>query len=68
MITRGFTLGVLIPNALCMLLAVISVLELDQDANRLRTQRRSRTGSQITRLVRTAPGGAAGVGRPTLFV
>lgn len=67
MITRGFTLGVLVPNALCLLLAIINALEIDTDFMRPRSQRRSRTGGEITRMVRTSPG-SAGQGRPSLFV
>lgn len=67
MITRGFTLGVLVPNALCILLALSAVLEADHSFTRPRTQRRSRRGSEITRLVRTSPS-SGGQGRATLFV
>lgn len=68
MVTRGFTLGVLIPNALCVLLCIISVLELEQDVLRPRTQRRTRSGGEITRLVRTTPATAgSGAARQILF-
>lgn len=68
MITRGFTLGVLVPNALCILLCLATVLEADHSFTRPRSQRRQRTGgSEITRLVRTSPS-SAGQGRAVLFV
>lgn len=67
MITRGFTLGVLIPNALCLLLGLASVLEMDHDFMRPRSQRRSRSGGDLTRMIRATPG-AAGQGRPCLYV
>lgn len=63
MITRGFTLGVLIPQALCLMLCVISALEIDHDAFRVRSQRRSRSTGDSTRMVRTSPS-ASGNGRP----
>lgn len=67
MITRGFTLGVLVPNALCILLALINIIEIEADFMRPRSQRRSRTGGEITRMVRTTPS-TAGQGRAALFV
>lgn len=68
MITRGFTLGVLVPNALCILLCLATVLEADHSFTRPRSQRRQRNGgSEITRLVRTSPS-SAGQGRAVLFV
>ena len=60
MITRGFTLGVLVPQALCLMLCVISVLEVDTDFNRQRSQRRSRTLSEHSRTVRTSVASAGG--------
>lgn len=68
MITRGFTLGVLVPNALCILLCLAAVLEADHQFMRPRSQRRTRSGgSEITRIVRTSPS-SAGQGRGALFV
>ena len=60
MITRGFTLGVLVPQALCLMLCVISVLEVDTDFTRQRSQRRSRTLSEHSRTVRTSVASAGG--------
>lgn len=52
MITRGFVLGVLVPRALCLLLAVLGTLEnLDLDGMRQRTPKRSRLASQ-SRLIK----------------
>jgi DNA-binding CsgD family transcriptional regulator len=65
MITRGFTLGVLMPQALCLCLCVISALELDHDFFRQRSQRRTRTTQEHSRLVKTSPA-MAGSGRPTI--
>lgn len=60
MIARGFTLGVLFPRALCLLLAFLCVAESDFDAMRNRTPRRSRAPSTHTRLVRAGTGSARG--------
>lgn len=60
MITRGFTLGVLVPQALCLMLCVISALEIDTDFNRPRSQRRSRTLTEHSRTVRTSLAAAGG--------
>jgi DNA-binding CsgD family transcriptional regulator len=60
MITRGFTLGVLAPQALCLMLSLIAVLEVDTDFNRPRSQRRSRTLTEFSRTVRTSPASAGG--------
>lgn len=69
MITRGFTLGVLVPQALCLMLCVIAVLEVDTDFNRQRSQRRSRTLTEHTRTTRTSPASAGGPpSRQTLYV
>ncbi|MCE1119079.1 hypothetical protein [Pseudomonas sp. NMI795_08] len=65
MITRGFTLRVLMPQALCLCLCVISALELDHDFFRQRSQRRTRTTPEHSRLVKTSPT-MAGAGRPTI--
>ncbi|MEJ3591390.1 MULTISPECIES: LuxR C-terminal-related transcriptional regulator [Pseudomonas] len=69
MITRGFNLGVLIPQALCLMLCVIASLEVDDDFNRPRSQRRSRTMSEHSRTVRTSPASAGGTpSRQDLYV
>lgn len=69
MITRGFTLGVLVPQALCLMLCVISVLEVDTDFHRQRSQRRSRTLTEHSRSVRTSPASAGGPpSRQALYV
>jgi len=60
MITRGFTLGVLVPQALCVMLCMIAALEIDTDFNRPRSQRRSRTLTEFSRSVRTSPASAGG--------
>ncbi|MQU22163.1 hypothetical protein GHO35_13540 [Pseudomonas helleri] len=60
MITRGFTLGVLVPQALCLMLCLMAVLEVDTDFNRPRSQRRSRTLSEHSRTVRTSLASAGG--------
>lgn len=60
MITRGFTLGVLVPQALCLMLCVIAALEVDTDFNRPRSQRRSRTLTEHSRTVRTSLAAAGG--------
>lgn len=55
MIARGFTLGVLLPRALCVLLAFLSVAESDLSALRVRTPRNLRpTVAQVR------PGNASG--------
>ena len=60
MITRGFTLGVLVPQALCLMLCVMAALEVDTDFNRPRSQRRSRTLTEHSRTVRTSVASAGG--------
>lgn len=57
MIARGFTLGVLIPRALCVLLAFLSAAESHHDAFRTRSQRRSRTPLTANRVVRLPASG-----------
>jgi len=68
MITRGFTLGVLIPQALCVLLCFISALEIDQDFTRPKSQRRSRSLTEHSRCMRgfTSPAGGS-PGRNSAF-
>lgn len=51
MIARGFTLGVLIPRALCLLLSVLCATEHTDDSNRNQTRRNSRT-TPASRLAR----------------
>lgn len=69
MITRGFTLGVLVPNALCLLLGLAAVLEIDHSFTRPRTPRRQRGGSEVVRVIRTATAGGRSIpARATLFV
>lgn len=52
MIARGFTLGVLIPRALCLLLSVLCATEHTDDSNRNQTRRNSRT-TPTSRLARS---------------
>lgn len=52
MIARAFTLGVLIPRALCLLLSVLCATEHVDDANRNQTRRNSRT-TPSSRLARS---------------
>jgi DNA-binding CsgD family transcriptional regulator len=65
MIARGFTLGVLFPRALCVLLAFLCVTEGDFDAVRNRTPSRSRAPSSYTRLTRAGSGSRSGGSRST---
>lgn len=55
MIARGFTLGVLFPRALCILLAFLSAAEDHGDAMRNRSQRRSRSPVSQERVARSSP-------------
>lgn len=66
MISRGFTLGVLLPRALCILLCTVSALEVDHDFLRPRSQRRTRTAPEHSRLVKSSPSTAGG-SRPLLM-
>lgn len=59
MISRGFTLGVLIPRALCLILAIFSSLEVDE-AIRTRRPSRTKTGTNYVRIV--CPSNAGGKG------
>lgn len=52
MIARAFTLGVLIPRALCLLLSVICAAEHTDDGNRNQTRRNSRS-APASRLARS---------------
>lgn len=56
MIARGFTLGVLFPRALCILLAIICTAQSDLDATRTRSPRNSRAPSTFARLARASAG------------
>lgn len=60
MITRGFTLGLLMSQALCLLLCIMSVAELNQDFTRPRSQRRARTMAEHSRTYRLNSGAVAG--------
>lgn len=51
MMARAFTLGVLIPRALCLLLSVLCATEHTDDGNRNQTRRNSRT-APASRLAR----------------
>lgn len=53
MIARGFTLGVLVPRALCLLLSVLRATEQASDSNRNQTRRSGRT-SPTSRLSRNS--------------
>lgn len=65
MIARGFTLGVLLPRALCILLAFLSAAENHSDAMRNRSQRRSRSPVSQERIARAAPAvGGRGLDKP----
>lgn len=65
MVTRGFTLGVLVPRALCVLLCLSAALEVDHDLFRPRLQRRSRSSLETVRTTRLTQ--EAGTGRAPLF-
>lgn len=65
MVTRGFTLGVLVPRALCVLLCLSAALEVDHDLFRPRLQRRSRSNLETVRTTRLSQ--EAGAGRAPLF-
>lgn len=58
MIARAFTLGVLIPRALCLLLSVLCATEHVDDGNRNQTRRGGRT-APTSRLARASVGRAA---------
>ena len=62
MITRGFTLGVLMPRALCVLLCMSAAIEVQHDLFRPRLQRRSRSTVETARITRTLPQAASGRG------
>ncbi|MCJ7854594.1 hypothetical protein [Pseudomonas monteilii] len=54
MIARGFVLGVLLPRALCMVLATCCALANDHSSNRNRSPMRSRVPETLARLTRAA--------------
>ena len=54
MIARGFVLGVLLPRALCMMIATCCALADDHSSNRNRSPQRSRVPETLTRLARAA--------------
>lgn len=56
MIARGFTLGVLFPRALCVLLAFLCTAETDLDTLRNRSPRNSRAPSTFSRIARASSG------------
>jgi DNA-binding CsgD family transcriptional regulator len=58
MIARGFTLGVLMPRALCLLLSLLCATEHEDDSNRNNTRRSSRT-APASRLTRASTGRSA---------
>lgn len=58
MMSRAFTLGVLIPRALCLLLSVLCVTEQVDDGNRNQTRRGGRT-APASRLARSSVSRAA---------
>lgn len=60
MISRAFVLGVLMPRALCFMLAVTTAFTSTDDGMRLRRPSQVRSTRQITRIVRT---GRTGGGR-----
>lgn len=54
MVARGFVLGVLLPRALCMVVATCCALADDHSANRNRSPLRSRTPETLIRLARAS--------------
>jgi DNA-binding CsgD family transcriptional regulator len=60
MITRAFTLGVLIPQALCMLLCIAAVFEIENDCTRPSRHRRDRTMTETSRCSRNSTSPAGG--------
>lgn len=60
MIARGFTLGVLVPRALCLLLSVLCATEHTSDTNRNPTRRpRNTSESRLTRSSNTKMAGGS---------
>lgn len=64
MIARAFVLGVLIPRALCLMLAAINALDGTHDALRTRTTRRTRTAPSSSLVVRSSPATSSGRNAP----
>lgn len=60
MVARGFILGVLLPRALCALLATSCAVANDHNSNRNRTPTRSRAPTSLTRVTRTTSNGRSG--------
>jgi hypothetical protein len=60
MVARGFILGVLLPRALCALLATSCAVANDHHSNRNRTPTRSRIPTSLTRLTRATSNGRSG--------
>lgn len=60
MVARGFVLGVLLPRALCALLATSCIVANDHNSNRNRTPNRSRVPTSITRMTRATSNGRSG--------
>lgn len=61
MVARGFILGVLMPRALCLLLAFMAVIgSYDEEMNRVRRPNRGRTNTNIVRLVKSTRSGGTG--------
>jgi hypothetical protein len=60
MVARGFILGVLLPRALCALLATSCAVANDHNSNRNRTPTRSRIPASLTRLTRATSNGRSG--------
>lgn len=58
MIARGFTLGVLLPRALCLLLSLLCATEHEDDSNRNSTRRNSRS-APASRIARANVGRSA---------
>lgn len=54
MVARGFVLGVLLPRALCMMLATCCALANDHNSNRTRSPLRSRVPETLIRLARAS--------------
>lgn len=52
MVARGFILGVLLPRALCMLIATSCAVATDHNSNRTRSPIRSRAPSSLARITR----------------
>lgn len=60
MVARGFVLGVLLPRALCMMVATCCALASDHNSNRNRSPLRSRVPVSLARLARATSNGRNG--------